>query len=212
MSGLRKITSIETQAKRKDRFSVFLDGEFAFGLSEGVLLESGVAKGDMLSEERIQEILHLEERRQAKEKAMRLLAVRARSAKEIADRLRLAKYSQAITDWTIAELLRLKLLDDAEFAVQYARSRLSTRPVGEYLLRRELKQKGIPEEEIEKAITTAFAASSEVELARELAAKRKRACGNIDRMKAKQRVSDFLLRRGFGWNIVAEILENWDEL
>ncbi len=212
MSGLRKITSIETQAKRKDRFSIFLDGEFAFGLSQDVLLESAIAKGDVLSDERIQEILHLEERRQAKDKAMRLLAVRARSTKEIADRLRLAKYSQAITDWTIAELVRLKLLDDAEFAILYARSRLSTRPVGEYLLRRELKQKGIPEEEIEKAITVAFAASSESELARALATKRKKSFGDLELRKAKQRVSDFLLRRGFDWNIVTEILENWDEL
>jgi regulatory protein len=212
MSESRKITSIEPQVKRQDRYSVFLDGEFAFGIAKDVLLESGIARNDLLSQEQIDEILKLEERRQAKEKAIRLLAVRARSTKEMAGRLQLAKFPQPAISWVIEELTRLKLLDDAEFAAAYARSRIATRPVGEYLLRHELKQKGINEPDIENAVVAAYQGSSESQLARDLAAKRKRACGSIDEFKAKKRVSDFLLRRGFKWDLIGEIMENWEEL
>jgi SOS response regulatory protein OraA/RecX len=31
-------------------------------------------------------------------------------------------------------------------------------------------------------------------------------------MKAKKRLSDFLLRRGFSWEIVSEVLEQWKDL
>ncbi|UCE08880.1 MAG: RecX family transcriptional regulator, partial [bacterium] len=35
---------------------------------------------------------------------------------------------------------------------------------------------------------------------------------NIDEIKAKKRVSDFLLRRGFSWEIISQVLERWNEI
>lgn len=210
MCERHKITSLQVQAKRKDRFSVFLDGEFAFGIHQDVLIKSGIAKGDELSSEQIEEILRLEERRAAKEKAMRLLAVRPRSTKEIVDRLRQAKFSQAVIDWVIPELERVGLLNDFEFAKMFARSRMITRPVGEFLLRRELKQKGLSEEQIEAGVEEAYAETSEVQVAGTLAAKRKKRYLELEEMKAKKRLSDFLIRRGFNWEIVKDIIGNWE--
>ena len=212
MGTTRKITSIELQAKRKDRFSVFLDDEFAFGIHQDVLLQSGIARGDELTEEQIEEILFLETRRAAKEKAMRLLAARPRSIHEIKDRLSQAKYPPPIIDWVVSELQRVGLLDDSEFARMFARSRMVTRPCGQFLLRRELKEKGLPPEAIETAVEEAYKEKSERTLALELARKRKKRYQNLEPDKAKKRVSDFLLRRGFHWDMINEILEDWESL
>ena len=212
MSQMRKITLIQLQAKRKDRYNVYLDGEFAFGLHQDVLLESGIAAGDELTAEQIDHILTLEDKKRAKEKALRLLAVRARSRKELSDRLRQAKFSIETIENTLHVLERLKLVNDAEFAVSFGRNRTVTKPSGSFLLRQELKVKGLNEEDIQKGLTAAFAEKSEADLAWELAVKSKKRYASQEELKAKKRVSDFLLRRGFQWDVVSDVIENWERL
>lgn len=208
----QKVTSIQPQKKRKDRFSVFLDGEFAFGLSNDVLLSSGIATGDTLSEEKIKEILDGENRVRAKQKAFRLLAVRAQSRDELRRRLFRDHYSDEIVAWVISELERLGLVDDRAFALMFARSRMITRPEGRFLLERELRQKGINDSDIEFAVDSVFEEYDEGAIAWELAAKRKPQVKHVDEQKAKLRVRDFLFRRGFPPELIHRILSQWDEL
>ena len=212
MADVRRVTSIQPQKKRKDRFSVFLDNEFAFGLSIDVLLASGIASGDLLTTEKVQQICELENRAQAKQKAFRLLAVRSQSRHELRQRLSRAHYSDDIITWVIAELDRLGLLDDKAFALEFARSRMATRPEGRFLLHQELRQKGIIEAEICAALDSVFDADTEQSIARDLAAKRKKRYRHLENQKAKMRVRDFLFRRGFASDIVYDILSDWEEL
>ena len=58
----------------------------------------------------------------------------------------------------------------------------------------------------------AYKETDEIDVARRLAAQRKKRYLNIDEKKAKKRVGDFLLRRGFGWDIVNEVMDDWDEI
>lgn len=212
MSATRTITNIEIQKGKKNRVSVFLDNAFAFSLDQNVLIKTGIARGDVLSEERIAEILEAEERHSAKLKAMRLLAVRARSRKELSDRLRMAKFSKAAVAWAVQEMERLQLIDDAEFARSFSQNRMVSKPVSKMALERELSQKGLSETEIQLGIQQAYADQSESDIARELALKRKKSCANLDETRAKKRVADFLARRGFSWQVVLEIMEEWDRL
>jgi regulatory protein len=210
--NLKKITSIEIQAKNKDRVNVFLDNEFAFGLYQDVLLKAGIGKGDELSPERIEQILVMENRKKAMNKAYRLLAYRARSKKELVDRLSREGYAASIINDVIAELERLELMNDQVFAIQYTRTRMVSRPVGAFMLQRELAEKGIPPEFVQIGIEEAFKEKSEREVAVMLARKKKDAMKNVEETKARKRVSDFLIRRGFHWDIVKDILESWDSL
>jgi len=212
MSDLRKVTDIQVQVKRNNRYSVFLDDEFAFGLDQDVLIKSGIAKGDELSEEQINKILDLEEKKKAKDKAIRLLAVRARSKKEIHDRLQQAKFNEQVIGWVVGELERLGLLNDAEFAVLFARNRMVTKPVGEFLLKQELRAKGLSGDDIQKGLLAAYEEVSEAKAARDLAIRAKRKYRNLDEIKARKKTNDFLLRRGFSWDIVNDIMDNWETL
>ena len=212
MSRTKKITSIEIQAKRKDRFSIFLDGEFAFGIHQEILLKSGIARGDELDEKQIEQILSIEDEKKAKDKAFRLLAVRARSKKEIITRLAQAGFSERVISTVVEDLESHKFINDAEFATMFARSRMITRPVGVFVLRLELQQKGLTEEDIENGIEAAYKDIDEKSVAWELAKKRKKVVRKLEETKAKKRVSDFLLRRGFGWDIVKDIMEHWEQI
>jgi regulatory protein len=212
VSDVKTVTAIEIQKSRKSRVSIFLDDAFAFGLDQDVLLRSGIAKGDRLSLERIQQILDLEERHRAKLKAIRLLSVRSRSRKELHDRLRQAKFADSVIDYALAEMERLKLIDDAEFARSYGQNRMVTHPVSKRMLERELKFKGLSEDEIQHGVDQAYESQDESQVARQLAAKRKKSINHLADDKAKKKVYDFLLRRGFGWDVISDILDNWDRL
>ena len=49
-----KITSIEVQKKQRGRFSVYIDGEFSFGISDIDLYNLNLAVGDVVTEEQMQ--------------------------------------------------------------------------------------------------------------------------------------------------------------
>jgi len=110
------------------------------------------------------------------------------------------------------DLIRLKLINDAEFAVMFAKNRMITKPCGQFLLTQELRLKGIADSDINKAIREAYAETSEPEVARQVAIKNKKKQIRLDEAKAQKRVSDFLMRRGFSWDIVKDVMENWDKL
>ena len=206
LSESKKITAIQIQDKRKNRRSIFLDHEFAFGIDVEILVKHQLVVGDELLPAKINDIIIDEQRKQAKNKAFQLLRVRARSEKEIRDRLRQSKFTQDIIIWTVDELKRLNFIN----AKVYSRSRMVTHPQGSFLLKRELMNFGILESDIEIGISEAYKESSELEIAEHLVIKRKRLL-NIEEQKAKKKICDFLLRRGFSWDIVNEILANWEK-
>lgn len=208
----RKITSIEIQKNNTDRFSVFLDDEFAFGLHKDVLLESGIAKGDYLDDAQITEIKAREEIKRTKLKALKLLSVRARSKKELDERLKKTGFSQAAVSATLDDLQRLDLINDLKFAVMFARSKMIQKPQGKLALSLELKKKGIEEPDIKTAIDAAYENTSESEVALSLAVKKKRQCKNVTKVRARKRVSDYLLRRGFQFEVVHDIMDRWEYL
>ncbi|MBN1543004.1 RecX family transcriptional regulator [candidate division KSB1 bacterium] len=208
----RRVTAITGQKRRSDRYSVFLDNEFAFSLFADVLLQSGIAVGDELKEEQIEELERLDERRLAKEKAIRLLAVRARSRSELEERLTRAGYGSAARVWAMQELERLGLINDLEFAIQFAKTRMVTRPQGRFLMKNELARKGVPEAFIDRALYEAYRETSEQEFARQVAQKRLRILGKDDSPKTKKKIFDLLARRGFSWEIIQNLGDNWQQL
>jgi len=204
---LKKITKIEIQKKRKNRFSIFLDGEFAFGLDQDVLLKFGLSKGVELSESDIESILIAEEKKQAKDRALKFLGYRDRSEKEIIDKLKLIGYDKPVIEWVISELKRMQLIDDSRFAQSFAKTKMLAKPMGEYLLRCELKRKGIQEHHINAAIENIFEERDPVSIAIPLAQKQILKYKNVDELKRKKRLTDFLLRRGFNWEVITEVIE-----
>ena len=79
----KTVTKIEVQKRNPKRRSVFIDGEFAFGLDEEVLHKSGLKKGESLTQPRIDEITE-EEYLQGEEILLdRLRIIRERQAAEL---------------------------------------------------------------------------------------------------------------------------------
>ena len=54
-----KVTGIRQQQKRADRYSFYVDGAYAFSLSESALLESGLVSGQELDQQALEQYKQL---------------------------------------------------------------------------------------------------------------------------------------------------------
>jgi regulatory protein len=202
----KTITAIEQQVRRKDRVSIFLDGQFTVGVHAEVAAALFLGVGQRISEERLKEIVRAETLAKARDRAFLLLSYRPRTEKEVRDRLARAEYDEDIIEEVIAKLYELDFLNDKAFAERFVENRMAARPVGRRALTWELRKKGLDAETVADA-----AASVDDETEREgaLAAARSRAgrLAGLDRREARRKLTAFLQRRGFTWDTIHGVLD-----
>lgn len=129
------------------------------------------------------------------ERALGLLAVRARSRRELETRLRAAGFESSEVGDVLVRLERVGLVDDEAFARQLADHRFGVKRSGGRSVTSELLGKGISPAVVTSVV--AEARESEEERAAALAASRASRLTAVDPVKAFNRLSSLLMRRGY---------------
>jgi len=204
MAKKQTITRIEAQRKNPRRRSVFLDGKFAFGLDEEVVVRLSLEKGEDLTELNIKEILSQKAENEAKNIALKFLSFRRRTEKEIRDKLKGKGFDEKSIKSTIDKLKGYDLINDSEFATAWVKERLAYKPRGKRLLKQELWKKGIRKDIIERV--TDELCQDEDKSASELLEKTRRRYKNLEPKVARRRMLSLLLRRGFSYEIAKNTL------
>ncbi len=206
-----KITRIENQKKRPGRKSIFADGAFLIGVGTDTLIRFGLRTGDEITAGTLRRLERAEELLAARMAALRSLAVRPRTEREIRDTLREKEFSDAVAAETIGALKEARLLDDALFARSFIRSAITLRPTGRVLLRRKLLLLGVAKTTADEAldeILEGVSQDGEADRAALAFVSRKSArTRNLDakgKAKLRQQLTGYLLRRGYTWDIVAQ--------
>jgi regulatory protein len=135
-------------------------------------------------------------------RAYRLLAIRNRSEAEMRQSLQRAGFDAGCIDEAVSRLRDQGLINDRNFAEEWTRGRMASRPRGRRLIERELRTKGVSAED-------ATAATSDVdddEAARTLAIRRAQALRDVDRQTFIRRLSNYLLARGFSRETVVRAM------
>ncbi len=205
MSGT--ITEIRKSGGDTSRVTVFVDGVKAFTVSEEVARELDLAVGRQMVPAAAERLTSADERTKAREAALRLLAVRARSEGELVDRLRRKGFCEALAAAVVASLSEVGLVDDEAFARAWADEKVRLRPIGPRRLTQELLSKRIDRELINRVVKETFREHSELELARRAVEKKVRVSGGVDDAKRRARLHSFLLRRGFSYEVVSTVLK-----
>jgi regulatory protein len=196
----KKITSLKVQKRNKQRVNVYLDGEFAFGLTRFVA--SWLQVGQELTEQKIADLQHKNEIEVGLQKALRFLSYRPRSEKEVRLNLKKHQIDEVNIETIIDRLQQTRLLDDAEFARSWVENRSEFRPRGRRALQMELRQKGLPEDEIEGALSDL----DEESLAYRAAQKQAHKYKDLDWKEFRTKMSAFLARRGFDYAIISSVI------
>ena len=146
------ITSIKQQVKLKGRYSVFVDGEYAFSLSDTALLDHRLTNGQELTGEDVKKYKQLSADDKVYANALRYAAMRLRSQWELESYLQRKQASPELAEQIIGKLSNLQFIDDETFARSWVENRHLLRPTSKRKLQQELQTKRVPSDIIQKVL------------------------------------------------------------
>ncbi|MEA3349542.1 MAG: RecX family transcriptional regulator [Chloroflexota bacterium] len=202
----KKITALKAQKNNVHRVSVFLDGEFAFGIYRRVAERLKV--GQELNEEQIRALDETEAIEKAYHRAVNLLSYRVRSEAEVRRNLNKHNTPDYIIEEVLDRLRRNHLVNDRDFAETWIENRSAFRPRGRRALRSELRRKGVDY----KIIADALQNLDEEELAYRAACKKFRRYRKLEWPEFRKKMLGCLARRGFYYAVSAlAVKQVWEE-
>lgn len=146
-----------------------------------------------------------EELVKCRQAALRLIKFRARSRKELEERLKDKGYSFDVVQDVLAYCQKHRFIDDELFALVWVRGRVK-KPFGFNRICRELFSKGIAQDIIDSVIEEIKQEYHEQDAIRDIIRVRLPKYNGLEPHKVKARLFGFLLRRGFSKDLVIEAL------
>uniref|UniRef100_A0A7V0Z7E2 Regulatory protein RecX n=1 Tax=candidate division WOR-3 bacterium TaxID=2052148 RepID=A0A7V0Z7E2_UNCW3 len=196
-----KINKIEVQKRNKKRSSIYIDGEFKFGLDNEIILKYDIKEGDELNEEQVKNLLLAEEKQKIKQRAYRLLRFRNRSIAEMKGRLEKLGYEPEIVEEVVQELIEEGTLNDHKFARGLINDYTNLKPKGNIFIMNELRKKKVDDRYIQELLRE----RNEKELIKSIIEKKFSDFNKKD-PKKKARIIRYLLYRGFTLQAIYEVL------
>ena len=144
----------------------------------------------------------LETERQLHTSALRALMRRAHSIHEMREYLERRAEDKEHVSAVVARLREQNYLDDARYALEYARQHANSRRQGRFRIARELRARGVPDRHIEAALDATFAETDESTLVR---ARLKRHLSHIQGALDEHKLASLyrsLLRAGFSADVI----------
>lgn len=202
-----KITKIEPQKRNKNRVSVYIDETFAFGVDMEVAYAYGLKEGLDIDRQWLDEVVRKEEQFRAQNYALNLLSYRARSEREIMERMQQKGYESSVIEDTIAYLKEQGYLDDYAFAEMFIRDKSELNKYGQNRIRTELYKKGVAREVINGLIEEMIDSNSEYEKAKELAEKKIKSYQKDSKQAQHRKLNGFLIRKGYPYDVVSRVVK-----
>ncbi len=215
-----KITETSPQKNNPRRFNIFLDGEFSFGADEDLVVEYRLIPGKIIEQALLEKLLYEADVGKLMERMYRLFHIRQRSEKEVRDYLTSLSFkreikgedeiSSASIELVINKLKKKRLLSDGEFARSWVEARRRSKKTGKLRLKQELFQKGINKEIIEEVINSyqdGDISIDEEQLAQQALEKKWRVWKLLSDLEKKRKGYEFLMRRGFEYEVVKSVIE-----
>jgi len=193
----KTITNLETQKKNPNRINVFLDDEFAFGISR--FIGMSLKLGEKIKESVIENLLENDVREKALQKALRFINYRSRSAFEVKEKLKGLGFESDVIDSILNELIEKKYLNDREFAENWVASRCYSKPRSQKMIQYELRKKAIPELIIQSTLDSM---PGDEELAIKLGKKYLHRFMMLNGKEFSKKMTGILARRAFSFSVI----------
>lgn len=201
-----RIEEVKKSERKKGRFLVRLEDGNILRVTEEELLRFGLRAGLELDGEAMEAVAASVRASSAKAAAANMIGSRALSKRELTRRLvkkgNDEADAQAAADW----LEDIGAVDDAGYAAALVRH-YGGKGYGPARVREELRRRGVDRELWDEALEEMPEAAEILD-----ALIQKKCRGELSDPKEKKRVSDGLLRRGFGWSDVKAAMERYTEM
>jgi regulatory protein len=202
------VTQITEHPRKPGRYVVDVDGrEFAI-VSADALAETKTRIGVVVDDARAVALQDASEMSAVYDRALNLLAFRARSARELHRRLVQKGATASRAEQVIEKLRERGLIDDADFARQLTRSKVSA-GASKRRLQQELFKRGVARDVADEAVEQVLEEEEvdEVAVAERVARKRLPSLASADAQSRRRRLYGFLARRGHDSDTIREVMD-----
>ena len=206
---LGRITAIRERRHGSSRYVVEIDGHAGAIVSARAISDLALRIGGIVDQTLAGALQGESAMVAVYDKAVELLAVRARSVRDLKLRLRRAGAPAPVIDAATERLAGLGLLDDEAYARNLAHARVAGGGISKRRIGQELQKRGVSRDVADDAIdaTLEDIVLDEMEGARAAAAKRMRSLASLDAPTRRRRLYAFLARRGFEASVIARVVK-----
>ncbi len=202
------ITDLRFGNGREKRVKIFVDGKLTLTVPAETVLRAGLEVGQELSDKRVEELLHSANLLRCLKAASRYLSYRPRSESELRTQLHRHGFNDAAIYTVLTKLKEQGLVDDVAFARFWKDNRESFSPRSQWLTKAELRRKGVASEVIDQVVDT----TNDYENAYRAALSRTRHLPLPEYQAFRQKLGDFLRRRGFNYEVINHTVKRiWEE-
>jgi len=201
----QRIKEIKTQVRHPDRRTIIFDDGTFIGISEEVLLSNPVHPGDELTPNKLKQLTNSEQKQKLRNSALNLLSFRMRSLSELKQRLLKKGYDVQDIEPLLEEFDAKNILNDSEFALAFSRDKIRSKGIGPSILRVELSNHHLPQNLVEDTVNRMYTEFPiDTLLGNHL--KKKKICRNSQlQEREKNRIVNFLKRKGFSWDDISRV-------
>ncbi len=188
----------------KKRMRIFLEDGRSFVLYRGEVRRYSLEEGAELSDGQYEEICSEILKKRARRRTMHLLEKMDRTEAQIREKLRQGFYPEEIIEDAVAYVKGYHYLDDSRYAENYVRNQREKK--SRRKIQMELMAKGIDRELAEQALEEECQGENEQELILKWVEKKHYSAQTAD-LKEKQRMYQFLMRKGFQSDDILHVLD-----
>ena len=199
-----KISKIEPQ-KNRHRVNIYVDDKFAIGIDNEIRYKYKLEVDMEVDDDFINEILVAEEKNNAINYALKLLSYRQRSEKEMCDSLKRKGFDEDIINHTLEYCKERDYLNGRKFAESFIKDKINFSKLGTERIRYELRLKGVSDEIINRVLRVSK--DEQLQSAMELGEKRLRLYKDDSKDAKYRKLSGFLQRKGYSYDIIAKVLK-----
>jgi len=204
------VSAIEPQKKKKDRYNIYVDGEYAASLGADALVSFGIREGAAIHMRTLKEAVSKDNAQYAFDSAAKLLSHKMRTRAELFERLKERGIEEQAVQDALDKLAAYGYVDDAAYAKEYVQSAVLAGRWGRRAVKYKLKEKGLEQSVIDDAMAQ-YTEEDEKDIARKqlLAAAERQKTG--DERKQKQKIYAAFARHGFDYGVISALLSEEDD-
>jgi regulatory protein len=203
------ITAVTPSARRNERYEIFVDGALFVTVGATIIGDRKLWVHSELDEETMAALQKEELVLTTIDRAMNMLNFRSRATKELAQKLKQkGEAPEQITE-ALERLTKAGFLDDANYARQFTRSKISSAGFGSRRVSFELSRRGVARDVATQAIAEVKDHDQVVEgeVLEKVAVKKLRSLARYEPEVQKRRLYGFLARRGFSSEDISKAMK-----
>ncbi|MGE5627143.1 MAG: recombination regulator RecX [Solirubrobacterales bacterium] len=201
------ISIIEPQKRNKQRVNVYIDEEYAFSCELETLVKHNLKQGMNVDPVKLNEIVSHDNYLKCKNCALRIIERGQKSEKEMIDKLKLKGYDEAVIIKTMDFMKEYGFIDDEKLSKSYISQKSTS--MGRNKMKAFLYNKGISDDIIRNCMSGVDGEMEEY-TALNIAVKRYNVLikRDTDKNILYKKLGDYLLRKGYSYDICKSVLKN----